>query len=321
MFDIAKIFSRDFLVGFFLPSVLFITVATFILFVFSPVPPEVLRDISGQIQGGWAVSSAIIAGWFLGILLLAINRTLFRFLEGYIGLDRTLFVNLQLRRFDMLEERISRIEQSYREEAKCGGAKPQTRQKYMQLLLHRRTYYPLKREHVLPTVFGNVLRAFETYSGAMYGMDSIPLWSRLIAVIPKDFRETINGARSQVDFAVNMIYLSLVAVLGYCILFLLTSTAPMFWIVILLLLVAWLAYQMAISAAIQWGNLFKASFDLFRGDLFSRMGIEQPGSWEKERQYWNNISQSFLYWDPIELPRTRVKKASGMQNSNDNENQ
>ena len=308
--DFARVFSRDFIVGYFLPAALFTTVHVGMFVLFEPIPLTILAPTIAEIQNAWTVSISIFATWLFAVFLLAANRVVIRVLEGYHIFKKTPLLNLQQRRFDKLSKDIEDIEEQYRQEEEQGGVSSDTVDRYMELLLKFRTYFPPEREDVLATGFGNAIRAFETYSRKMYGIDSIPTWSRIIAVVPNEYREIINSNKTQVDFAVNIVYLSVATALEYGIYVVVTKKAPMPWIPLLAVVVAWMAYRLAIAAAVQWGNWVKAIFDLYRGDLLTRMGIKNPSDWTQERDTWVELSQSFLYWYPIELPRANEQPGS-----------
>src|SRR5690606_29769177 len=114
---------------------------------------------------------------------------------------------------------------------------------------------------------------------------------------------------SQVDFAVNIIYISIFSSMEYVVLAFLYWRAPNFWILIPLLIIIWLAYKMAISSSIQWGLHVKSIFDLYRHDLLQKVGIEIPQTWEEERNIWGELSKSFIYWFKFEdsIVKKRVK--------------
>src|SRR5262249_35598717 len=60
--------------------------------------------------------------------------------------------------------------------------------------------YPDAEEYVLPTQFGNIFRALEVYSRVVYGLDAIPAWPRLLAVLPDQFRKQLAEANSLLSF-------------------------------------------------------------------------------------------------------------------------
>jgi hypothetical protein len=302
--DFTKAFSREFFVGFFLPAILFMIAAILVYLLFQPTPPISFLTVTvDQIQGTLAVSGTVFASWLAGVLLLLANRPLIRLLEGYYIPNWTPLLGLQLSRYDKMQKKIAQTEAQYKREIEKDNLTPETQDKYMRLLVSRRIEFPPERIFVLATAFGNIIRAFETYPRAMYGIDAIPMWPRLIAVIPSDYRDTINGAKSGVDFAANMFYLSLTIMIEYGLLAFALNKTPAPWILLILAVVFWSSYRMALSSAAQWGNLVKGAFDLYRGELLNHFGIKQPQTWEEERRYWTEISQSLLYWYEINLPR------------------
>ena len=66
----------------------------------------------------------------------------------------------------------------------------------------------LDDDQILPTKFGNAIRAFETYGKTRFNMDSQTLWHELLAVAPRNIQSEIDSARSSVDFFVALLYLS-----------------------------------------------------------------------------------------------------------------
>src|SRR5580698_3738196 len=58
---------------------------------------------------------------------------------------------------------------------------------------------------------------------------------------------------------------------------------------------ALLAAKSAQEAAGQWGELVKAAFDLYRGDLCKQLGFELPREIERERRMWAPICRTMIY--------------------------
>jgi hypothetical protein len=307
--DLSKLFSYGFVVGFFLPAMLLITATRLLVLLFEPKIATSLVDIWGQLEIVWTLPGALVVAWLLGTLLLIINRALIRFLEGYGLLKRIGLLNRQLQRFDTLKKRLDEVkEKRDTEKREYGEARPETIREYRELFWEWRRVFPHERSFILPTRFGNTLRAFEVYPYVLYGIDSIALWPRMLALLPTDFRNSINEAKARVDFGVNMVYLTPLVILEYGILAIITTKLPMPWLVFLLLVVTWLSYRLTISSALQWGDLVKSVFDLYRGDLLKQMGLKQPESWDEERKLWLALSRSFHYWEPLQVPRDSRNK-------------
>src|SRR4029079_17509458 len=90
--------------------------------------------------------------------------------------------------------------------------------------------FPDDEASVLPTKFGNTIRAFEVYSRVVYGIESIYGWSRLLGVGPADYPEMMDNEKAQVDFWVNVWFESCLIVLVYGALAAVHSALPAPWI-------------------------------------------------------------------------------------------
>jgi hypothetical protein len=120
--------------------------------------------------------------------------------------------------------------------------------------------YPYEINHILPTRLGNIIRAFETYSLHVYGIDAIPLWFRIIAVVPKEFMDRIEGAKASVDFFVNTSVLSL---LIFALLILYSAVYaqydPVFYAPAAVV-ISLVSYAAACNTAVGWGGVCESGF-------------------------------------------------------------
>ena len=71
--------------------------------------------------------------------------------------------------------------------------------------------FPPSKTAVLPTQFGNIMRAAELYSKSRYNLDAATVWSRLQTALPQDFSSSLQSSKTAVDL---MIVLS-----AYCLMF------------------------------------------------------------------------------------------------------
>lgn len=143
--------------------------------------------------------------------------------------------------------------------------------------------YPVDDRQILPTRFGNAIRAFETYGETRFDMDSQTLWYELVAVAPKYIQSEIESAQSSVDFFVALFYLSLFfgvacAVLGACVVL---GTIEHFKIDILLLsfpafALAYSCHWLAIKATDAWSYPIHALVNLGRVKLADSLGLMLP---------------------------------------------
>lgn len=161
-----------------------------------------------------------------------------------------------------------------------------------------------KRSSVLPTHFGNIVRAAENYPRDQYGISSIPAWTRLVAVLPKEYASRMDDGKVALDFFLNCSFLSLV--LGMILLFLGTPKPGLGYGPCLswlgevggFVLLSNLFYRFALAPAMEWGALFKGAFDLYRWELLVKLGYQQkPVNRLAERELWKAISAQLLFGD------------------------
>lgn len=151
--------------------------------------------------------------------------------------------------------------------------------------------FPNEPEELLPTRLGNILKNSERYSYQRYDMDAVLLWPRLYAILPESFVKSFGGAKASLDFMLIISSLSL--------LFCFTTGVYLLWIqanwwLFLLcflggFILAKLAYNSALEAAVTYGQLIKSAFDLYKDDLIKQLGYEQPKSVAEERKFWSQL--------------------------------
>ncbi len=178
-----------------------------------------------------------------------------------------------------------------------------------QFSIYRRSIqhaYPDDRSLILPTRLGNAIRSFEYYSDREYGIDSVEIWPRLVAVIPKEYAVSIDDSKTTFDFMLNSSLLSLLL----CVLILVSGLVypaslislwnAVYWIltVVALVLLSYFFYRLSINRAHAWGLLIKSAFDLYRWELLKKLGYaQQPKHRLEERELWEEISRQAIYGD------------------------
>jgi hypothetical protein len=178
----------------------------------------------------------------------------------------------------------------------------------LSMFLNRR--FPDDPSLLLPTQLGNVIRCFERYPYQAYGMDSIPLWPRLIAKIDAAFASSIDESKTSFDFMLNMSFLSGITALGIVAIglsvrapFQWAFISPWLWRAALFALVAVIFYYLSINRAAAWGAQVKSAFDLYRFPLLEALGYHQkPLSFQEERSIWLEISSQLLYAEARTAP-------------------
>jgi hypothetical protein len=147
--------------------------------------------------------------WTFAILLMLVNDFLFKVLEGYYWPTANLkCLRLQKQReFSYLTGERDRLRAEWVESIKQGKDFPVSlRRDFDELRRKIVIKFPSNVDAILPTRFGNAIRAFEDYSRAVYGADSIPLWVHLSTVMPKDYQAAVEDCRMQVACFMNLFY-------------------------------------------------------------------------------------------------------------------
>jgi hypothetical protein len=155
---------------------------------------------------------------------------------------------------------------------------------------------PSDARKVMPTRLGNILKNSELYSFYQYHIDAVLIWPRLYNLLPERFLQTIAQAKSSLDFDLVISALSGVFGLlsgGY----LLIVKAPGWFFLLCFwggLLVAYFAYESALSSALLYAQQIKAAYDLYRNELLKQMRLPLPKTHLEELKQWEAVCQ-FLY--------------------------
>jgi len=189
---------------------------------------------------------------------------------------------------------------------------------YGGLLRDIQSNYPERRSLILPTRLGNVIRSFEYYPGREYQIDSIVMWPRLVAIIPKEYAVAVDDAKTTFDFMLNCSLLSFILA-AFILLTGLTYPTPLnsfslalYWFsnVAIFSALSYFFYRLSINRVGAWGSMVKGAFDLYRSDLLKKLGYKhEPASRTKEREIWQKISRQIIYGDLDKTPMDYVDEA------------
>jgi len=315
--ELPKLFDRNFVIAYFLPVSLFMVASAGLLNSLG-----YWSKINALLTGDklFDATAAVFVAWIIGILLLVLNREIYRLLEGY-GKYNPLHVldNRVMQQFKEKTERLDWLDEHYSSLTK------ESRKERTTLMKELAESYPDQEAYILPTAFGNALRSFETYPRVMYGFEGIDGWSRILAVIPKEYRELIDDAKAQVDWWVNLGVMSVLFLVEFwVVVFLKWKLTPGWFYTVLNILVPlgifallnWFLLWRATNAVIGWGDYVKSAFDIYRFTLLESLGIEVPKTRDAERKLWTNFSHAILFRLPDSLPdlkksanKSAVKKA------------
>ncbi len=309
--ELPKLFDRNYAMGYFLPFAIFAAVCLWILEIFG-ITPAILPILQKDILLSTTLFG--LGSWVGGIVLLVTNRDMYRTLEGYGRFNPLKLLGwIEKFRYRRIQKQIAELNERYLDYSEkkedIPGKLLSQRSRLMKELVIR---FPDSEQLLLPTPFGNTLRAFEVYPRVMYGLESIDGWGRLQAVIPKDFRELIESAKTQVDFWINLGFLSILLFVEYFGLAIYRHAFPSIWLPVIIAVVAAVCPWRSRRLATEWGDLVKSAFDLYRFQLLDALGIEPPTSREDEKILWKKFSQSIIYRLPEIMPELKGPCALSM---------
>jgi hypothetical protein len=300
-------FSRALILGTFFPVTVFALCGLLFVVPFLPGELPLLAPLA-QLDPAWKTALVTLVIVLVTGLLYNLNVPLIRLYEGYPWRHSWLGQRATSRQLKKLERA-----RSWREELR--DLVPDLRQAdpahpALEKLDGWRPYVGQRVQNefpaaglVLPTRLGNVIRSFEEYPRAVYGISTVSVWPRLIAVVDKDYMPGLDESKASLDFMLNASFLS--GLLSAAI-FVAGMLVPdridwVPWILQLSLaaLAARLFYVASIGQAAAWGAQVKGAFDLFRWELLKKLGYERPGITPKaERELWQHISQRMIYGNP-----------------------
>jgi hypothetical protein len=145
-----------------------------------------------------------------------------------------------------------------------------------------RSSFPATLDEVMPTRLGNVLRRAESQAGSQYGIKALQAVPHLLLIAPANHIDYVNDQRSQLDLAVRMIFISLVAT-ATTIIFLWPDGA---WVLIALIpyALAYLSYRGSVVAAGHYGSALETLINLNRFALYQQLHLHLPASTKEEKE-------------------------------------
>lgn len=259
---------------------------------------------------------------FISYSLYAFNFPLIRLLEGYKlhkDLDRQYFLKRKRNQYIRLYTRIESLRKARRDfrrktqfdPEKDSLAKLSVVDQNRWLLIESELAacehdfdenFPPKLNQVLPTTFGNAIAAFEAYSYSRYGIDSIPVWPRLVPILKEQkYLEFVAQEKSVFDFLLNMLFtILLLSTESFYLAIYLGHNFLALGILIVTPLIVWGLYQGLIVSAKIWGITVRVAFDLYRHELRKRVGLKARSTFSEEYKQWQAYSQ-FLAFRPRKL--------------------
>lgn len=315
--------GSNFLIAGFIPSLAFVAIG---MFAFGPVLPLSVRtrlggDLNLFSQAGFI---SLLATIVLGFTLTSLNTFFIKIFEGYIFLEHIPTLRKsELRKEKKLQSKMNWVKRILaRYEGNMGHP---TAQKYLSILNELQIQYdrrfPIHRAEMMPTQFGNILKAAEGYSRERYQIDAVPMWPRIISVIPTGYNLRIEETHNQLSFLVNCSLLA--GLLGIQSLLVSIFQAisvnfvarglnqilyfiPVFpnlvdvytqriWLYLCFALIAffmmYIFYRAALLSVVDFGDMIRSVYDLFRFDLLKQLHLPLPRNSNREGTLWGKICE------------------------------
>jgi len=285
MSELNKILGRDFLIGFFLPS-LYLFISSHFLFEEAGIKASWLDF---NTEDPLKDSIFALEVFVFGILLQSINREIFRLSEGYWWRPFAEKVSyFEKKRFQKLNGEIKRLKDE-KELCRLSSTAFAYRLQYNKLSEEMAFGFP-REEQILPTSFGNIVRAYEDYPRRVYGFESINGWSRIQILFSKQTNEVMSRARSRLDMWLNLSFVTALLMLEIAIVDWKRNLHLPAWLFFLCLLFIFLAYIRARGAAKGYGERVKATFDIYLPQLAKKLGFELSDDISKNMEFWKAFS-------------------------------
>ena len=229
-----------------------------------------------------------------GFIIERFDMTALRWLEGYwprwLRPLRRALLNCQKRAYNQREK----CWQTLKTKESKATLTPDEAGDLAQIDWRHSRLIPAEANKRMPTELGNILRSAELGPTERYGLNTVLCWPHLWMVIPEHVRQNLSAARADLNTAVRIWLWSCL----FCLWALLAIWARPFqialWPLPLGFLSAWFSYRWAISAAIIYGSLLQAAFDLYRFNLYEALHLNIPQSPNDEKQKAEALNQYLL---------------------------
>ncbi|WP_046584853.1 hypothetical protein [Streptomyces mangrovisoli] len=159
----------------------------------------------------------------------------------------------------------------------------------------------------LPTALGNALRAGELSAGERYGLTTLPSWPRIYLQVSERLAEVLGSARDTLDGAVNLCWaFSALSVLGVVALH---DEPSAWWLCLVGLMLAAVAYKGAVTAAQAYSGLMHIVYDLHRFDLLDALHYPLPADPASAEALFAELSDEFAGRRPRRRPYDQASSA------------
>ena len=300
-------FGRNFLVASMIPSLAFFTITMTSL---KPILSDEVKELLGSEFNPLGESGLLLVllTVILGFTLTSLNTFIYKVFEGYVLIWRIQSLKIselkRARNMRDIRNRITKkVERLKRQDTRRAEQKrSELRATYDALLAHYDLSFPPSEDEILPTKFGNIIKAAETYPMSRYRIDSVPVWPRLIHAMPDSYYTKVDDINNQLSFLMNCTVLAFFySLIALCVslYFVITSLITANTVSI----EAWVYFGLFIGAlgisiiflraselvVTDYGLLIRSSFDLFRRELLRRFELAPPLTLAAEQNLWEDV--------------------------------
>jgi len=155
------------------------------------------------------------------------------------------------------------------------------------------------------TRLGNVVESYQTYSSTRYEMEPEIFWPHLQQYIGgSTMKGMLENARTILDFALAMASFGVLYAVACLIGGPWLAVNDRLWLGLAAvgIVCSILFYRVAVFAAEQFGDLFRACFDLYRFSLLEAFRREMPANLSGEKVSWQQLSQLLVYGKSPDFP-------------------
>ena len=277
--DVTGVFSRYFVVGFYAPA--FFWLATLKLALGDRFVPDALEPNTGStfvVVGAVALLAALLLSGF--------EKQTARLLMGIYPMPifGAWLRDHEIDAYSKCKERASSNDPAIARRAK----------------VRLDLYFPLDERNILPTRFGNAIRATRDYAKSRWGLTELVAYPRLEMLMTEQEAQVHADARATRAFFVN----SAVAAVLSGIVMVADAIAEhphpqwLRWIYLIPFLLAYGLYRGAVEAAVELGGAQRSTIDLHRLELYEKLGVPKPTGAEQERAALAPRLSELLLWGP-----------------------
>ncbi len=151
-----------------------------------------------------------------------------------------------------------------------------------------------------PTGFGNIGRTMRSYALRRYGMGLDIFWTRFQKAMndtSSKAADNLAGQKSQVDFLVNMLWLTLLTGIVWTPVLWIEGGHPLLFAAVAIgtPALAWLFYDAACRAYLVFADQLRAAVDYFRFEVLNQLHIGVPIGTEDEQALWERLGNRIGY--------------------------